>query len=340
MIDTSLGVKQYDIITGPSQMTVDITNRCNLRCLHCFNYSGENAYIDDELTDDELLKLIDDIVVFKPFNVCFCGGETLLRKNIILKLAKKLSDNHIMISMVSNGILLTENVAKELKSSGISRVQISLDGIGESHDKLRGKKGVYEKAIQALKNLKEVGIRSGVAFSVTPWNIHQFKDVVKICSELGVKEVRIQALMPIGRGDINKEKIICTDDQYRELLKDVNECKKTIDNLDIEWGDPIDHLIRFPSLIECNTLISIRADGSIVPSVYLPLSVGNIRKHSIIEYWNKGLSRIWEMDILKNMSDNYRSVMTMDSKNYNLPKTFLEKDIYYDIIDNKTFENK
>lgn len=340
MINNLLDVKQYNIITGPTQMTIDITNRCNLRCLHCFNYSGENMYVNDELTDDELLKLVDDIITFKPFNICFCGGEPLLRKNIILKLAKKLSDNNIMISMVSNGILLTKDVANELREAGISRVQISLDGIGEAHDRLRCKKGSYEKAIKALENLKEAGMRSGIAFSATPWNVHQFKDIVQICLKLGVKEIKIQALMPIGRGNINKNEIICTDEQYRQLHRDINESKKISKDLFIDWGDPIDHLIRFSNSMECNTFFSIKANGSIAPSIYLPLSVGNIRNHSIIDYWNKGLSRVWEMDILKNMSNNYRSVMTMDSEKYNLPKTFLEKDIYWDIIDNKTFDNK
>lgn len=339
MIDNLLNVKQYNIITGPTQMTIDITNRCNLRCLHCYNSSGENMYVNDEMTDNELLKLVDDIITLKPFNICLCGGETLLRKDIILKVAKKLSDNNIMVSMVSNGILMTKDVATQLKESGVSRVQISLDGIGDAHDKLRGKKGAYEKAVKALKNLKESGIRSGIAFSTTPWNVHQFKDIVQICLKLGVKEIKIQALMPIGRGAINKDEIICTDEQYRQLQRDINESKKIAKDLYIEWGDPIDHLIRFPKAIECNTMVSIRANGSIAPSIYLPLSIGNIRNHSIVDYWNKGLSRVWEMDMLRNMANNYRSVMTMDSKNYNMPETFLEKDIYYDIIDNKSFEN-
>lgn len=339
MLDNLSRKEQYHILRGPIQMSIDITNNCNLRCLHCFNFSGENIYVNNEMTDDELLKLIDDIITFKPFNICFCGGETLLRKDILLKLTKKLSDKGIMVSMVSNGILLTKDVAKQLKEAGISRVQISLDGIGDSHDKLRGLKGCFEKAVHALENLKEAGIRSGVAFSPTPWGVHQFKDVLKICQDLNVKELRIQALMPIGRGAKNEKDIICTNDQYRQLNREIKEAKKLNKNIYIEWGDPIDHLIRMPEILECSTMVSIKANGLITPSIYLPLSVGNIRRHSIIDYWNHGLARVWESDILKDMAKNYRSVASMDSKNYNLPKTFLEEDIYYDIIDNKIFES-
>lgn len=329
-----------DIVTGPYQVTIDITNKCNLRCMHCFNFSGENNYINDELTDDEVISLINDLCNMKLLNICICGGEPLLRKDLVIKIAKILNDNGTKCSMVTNGILLDDNTAHQLKIAGIDRVQISIDGIGKSHDKLRGVKGAYNHAINAIKNLQKYNIPTGIAFSPTKWNIDEFLDVLQISLENCIKELRIQALMPIGRGEKNSEEIIPSITDYRKLMKYINVAKKMTKGSDliIEWGDPIDHLIRLPGKLYCTSIISIRANGNITPSVYLPISFGNIRNHTFQEYWNAGLGKVWTLDILKQISDKYTSVNNMNTSKYNLPKTFIDNDIYIDIIDEEIFK--
>lgn len=332
----------YSFLKGPIQLSIDITNKCNIRCLHCYNYSGENLYIKDELTDKELIKLIDDICKMKPFNVCFCGGEPLLRKDILLKLVKKLSDNEINSSVVTNGILLTKDVARELKEAGIGNVQISLDGKKESHERLRGKSGTFESAIEALKNLKENSINRNIAFSPTSWNINDFKTVVKVGLDMGVKEIRVQQLMPIGRASKNNE-LIPTNSQYRNMKRMIIEADNMVRRLGksirFDWGDPIDHLIRYSEQNIFTYMFGISANGNIKPSMYLPLSVGNVRKHSIIEYWDKGLYDIYKLDKFKNMAKNFKSVKNMKTTNYDLPENFIEEDIQYDIIEEKFLLN-
>lgn len=77
-----------DLIVGPHQISFDITNKCNLRCLHCYNSSGENLASQNELTDQEVLDFIDEFKSIKLLNFCFCGGEPLLRKELIVEAAK------------------------------------------------------------------------------------------------------------------------------------------------------------------------------------------------------------------------------------------------------------
>lgn len=79
-----------DLIVGPHQISFDITNKCNLRCLHCYNSSGENLASQNELTDQEVLDFIDEFKSIKLLNFCFCGGEPLLRKELIVEAAKRL----------------------------------------------------------------------------------------------------------------------------------------------------------------------------------------------------------------------------------------------------------
>lgn len=105
-------------MVAPYQVAVDITNNCNYRCLHCYNSSGNNNVIADELTDERFLKLFTDIGKMKPLNVYFCGGEPLLRLELMLQCADILYQSGVTsIVTVSNGYHLTNSVAKQLKRS-------------------------------------------------------------------------------------------------------------------------------------------------------------------------------------------------------------------------------
>ena len=157
-----------DLIVGPHQISFDITNKCNLRCLHCYNSSGENLASQNELTDQEVLDFIDEFKSIKLLNFCFCGGEPLLRKELIVEAAKRLRTYGCEnVAMVSNGILMTDEVIEELINAGVTRIQISLDGIkAESHDRIRNKKGVYEKALRWVLNHKRITLGSTIALFI------------------------------------------------------------------------------------------------------------------------------------------------------------------------------
>ncbi|EYE87324.1 hypothetical protein Q428_13950 [Fervidicella metallireducens AeB] len=332
------------ILKGPYQLTVDITNRCNLRCLHCYNFSGENNICTEgEMTDSELVALVKDIASIKPLNVCFCGGEPLLRKDILLKCIKILNDEGIQVSFVTNGLLLTPEVSKQLKEAGLSRAQISIDGIGKSHDRLRRHEGAFEKAAEALQNLKDVKIETGVAFTPTSWNTEEFDQIVDFCIELSVREIRVQATMPIGRGEENDREILPNSLQYRRMIKSFNRRKRESlyrgRGIRFEWGDPVDHFIRFSEYNkECCPFVSIKADGGIAPSIYLPIVVGNVKKHSLIEYWKNGLGAVWKLDIIQKVSRKIKSVREINMDYIGMPKTFKDSDIELDIIENKNLK--
>lgn len=72
------------ILRAPHQVSFDITNKCNLRCLHCFNSSGENDVVKNELSDEEVLSFIRSLVPMQLYNVCFCGADFLMSCNTII----------------------------------------------------------------------------------------------------------------------------------------------------------------------------------------------------------------------------------------------------------------
>ena len=301
--------------TGPLTVSFDLTNRCNLRCLHCYNNSGSKNNASDELSDKEVIDLIEEIATIRPSSFCFCGGEPLLRKDLLFDAISILRKADVICSMVTNGMLLDIETGIKLKEKGLYRVQISLDGNHESHIKLRGDSSSYQKAIDALRILKDVGIDSGVAFSPTRWNIEDIEHVFKTCLDYGVEELRIQNLMPIGRGEKNID-IMPTDSQYynlRRFIKKIN-ASQIINNKKpkIELGDPINHLVVYSRMNDDTSsyteAISITANGDIYVSLYLPLIIGNVRKHSLKYYWEKDLSKIWRKKTLREMAYQYTSV--------------------------------
>lgn len=330
-------LKAKEILKAPYQIALDITNKCNLRCLHCYNESGENIQTNNELTDIEIISLIDDLCSVGVFNLCFCGGEPLMRKDLIIKCIKKLRANNIPnVAMVTNGLLLTKEVAKELKEAGLTTLQISLDGSNHlSHDRLRNQNGAFDKTIQAIKNSISAGLKPNIAFTPTSFNISEFKEVHNILRkfELFNIDLRVQPLMLMGRAAKNLENINPTQFQYRKLVKEINYLNDNNIKPYIQWGDPIDHLIRFTQMDLCIHQCIIRANGDIVCSSYLPLVVGNIRKHSLLDYWNSGLAEAWSYNIPKKIAQSIKSIEDMKNPDENLPILWKEEDIFIDLIE-------
>jgi len=336
----SISEKHARILRGPHQWALDLTNKCNFRCLHCFNRSGESYVVKEELKDHEVLKFINDVAEMKPYNFCFCGGEPLLRKKVLCKAAKILSKAGSMVSLVTNGSLVTQDIVKELFESGVNNVQVSLDGAkSETHERLRQYKNSFELAIEAISTFRKVGIKDiSIAFTPTVFNCSEFEEAFYLTKKLGVLEVRIQPLMILGRAQLHLRKLVPTPLQYRKLVRIINRLQEKYGPTAVEWGDPVDHLIRFRTLCQhCVNHLSIHANGDIAPSPYLPLTVGNIRRHSIQKYWDAGLVKVWELPIVKEPAEKILSVSDFGKREEGSPTVWFDKNIEIDIIDDNLF---
>lgn len=329
---------QSKIIKAPYMFAVDITNDCNYRCLHCYNASGENNTVNSQLTDTEIIALFKDIASMHPQSVCICGGEPLIKFDLVCKCANILYKAGVKgIGMVSNGYFLTQERANVLYKSHFNNVQISLDGSNSnSCYKLRRNKEAYNKAIEAIQYLKNAGFKNNaIAFCPTKWNIEELKDVVKICKKLGVVEIRIQPLMIIGRGAENAENIVPTAKQYIELLRTIEYFNQTEKDILLSWADPLDHLFRMQHYNHMATsYVTIKANGNIMVSPYLPISVGNIRRHSFNEYWNNGLSGVWNTKFIQESVKKISCINDMVENNG--VKTWLDTDVEIDLIDDES----
>ncbi|MEA2054773.1 MAG: PqqD family peptide modification chaperone [Candidatus Thermoplasmatota archaeon] len=179
----------------PIQASVELTMACNLKCRHCYANSGTSK--SNELSTEEFLDIFSKLYKVGVVRVTLTGGEPLLHNDLpeILEFCFK----KFHLQLLTNGIGVTEKIARQL-SRYIVTTQLSLDGDNsKTHDYMRGKKGVFEKTIKAIKILVRHRVPTVVAMSVTPFNIDQIEGCLHLALDLGVAGFRVGGLTPTGR---------------------------------------------------------------------------------------------------------------------------------------------
>jgi len=217
------GVTKPFVPGAPFQVVWDVTYVCNLKCKHCYSTAGKR--LEDELTTDEAFEAIDKFDRFGVTSIAFSGGEPLVRKDFF-ELTKYADEKGIYVAVATNGTLITEEMAEKMKNSGIKYVQISLDGLRDTHSSFRGIDGVFDKTVRGIKNCVKEGFFVNVSMVVTRYNYHEVEDVIKLCEELGVDWFMHYNFIPTGRGREILDKEI-TPEERENLLKMLYNRNKT-----------------------------------------------------------------------------------------------------------------
>ncbi|MDD6082629.1 MAG: radical SAM protein [Oscillospiraceae bacterium] len=196
---------------------LELTLRCNEHCLHCGSRCGDISA--EEMTPEqyhEVLTQISKDFDTKQFTLCVTGGEPLLRKDFfeIMDDANKLG---YLWGMTSNGILITPDVAKDLKRTGMKTISISIDGNEETHDAFRRTPGGWKKAMNGIENLISTGGFQHIQVTtvVTHKNIDQLDELYKIFSEMDIDSWRIINIDPIGRAKDYPDLLLTKEDYVR-----------------------------------------------------------------------------------------------------------------------------
>lgn len=319
-------------------VSLDITYKCNFRCRHCYNSSGEHNFNNKELSDEEMIILAKEIAEYNPDSVCICGGETLLRKELVYEVGNILKTCDCSYNIVTNGYLMTDEIANKLKKSGYSLVQVSIDGLKENYEWLRGVEGGFEKAVEAIKCVKRAGLMAAVSCVPLSRNVNDVEKIIEMCDELGVESFRMQPLMQLGRaGGIDKEfviqdgyvKIIDTIQRYRSILRDRGS------RLQLEWGDPIEHLITIGNGNTALGSLHLSAYGEILVSPYIPLSIGSVRKHTFSEYLEANLLDDYNTELIRKIVSLVQDEQSLDvhEVDSNIPAIFTGENLELDYLD-------
>jgi radical SAM protein with 4Fe4S-binding SPASM domain len=173
------------------------TRKCNLRCVHCYNSAGGKNPAEI-LTTRQAKSFIHDLADFAVPVILFSGGEPLLRQDIF-ELAQFATELGMRTALSTNGTLITESEARNIKKSGFAEVGISLDGVGVKNDRFRGKKGAYEAALQGIRNSVSLGLRVSLRLTITPSNYMEIPAVFDLIEKEGIERICFYHLAYVGR---------------------------------------------------------------------------------------------------------------------------------------------
>jgi MoaA/NifB/PqqE/SkfB family radical SAM enzyme len=169
--------------------------RCNLKCRHCYSSSGpRNA---EELPAGVLMSALDGLRA-EGFNVAsFSGGEPLLYKELftVMRHARQLG---MTVTVTTNGMLLHQQRAEQL-AQHTNLVAISIDGIPESHNRMRSHPRAFEKMAQNLEFLRQAQIPFGFIFTLTLFNLDELAWVAQFAREQGARLLQVHPLEEEGR---------------------------------------------------------------------------------------------------------------------------------------------
>lgn len=176
----------------------NVTRRCNLRCEHCYAGADEVA-APGELSTAEGRQLLADLAAADVPVVLFSGGEPLVRGDLT-ELVAHAADLGLRPVLSTNGTLLTERRAAELRDAGLAYAGVSVDGRRETNDAFRGAEGAFDAAIEGIEACQAAGLRTGLRYTLTERTIEDVEAVMDLLVDLGVDRFCFYHLEYGGRG--------------------------------------------------------------------------------------------------------------------------------------------
>ncbi len=194
----------------------EVTRSCNLACKHCRGEAHTEPY-PGELNTEEAKALIDTFPEVGDPIIIFTGGDPMMRADVY-ELIRYATDKGLRCVFSPNGTLITPETAKKIREAGIQRCSISIDAAdAASHNDFRGVPGAFEASMRGIELLKAEGIEFQINSTVTRNNLHSFKDIFKLCENIGAVAWHIFLLVPMGRASGLADQVI-TAEEYEEVL--------------------------------------------------------------------------------------------------------------------------
>ncbi|MEA1927662.1 MAG: radical SAM protein [Candidatus Auribacterota bacterium] len=307
--------------SAPISVMIAVTYRCQCRCVHC----GMAAYAvdySDELKAEEVKRLLGRIHKLGAIEVNFFGGEPLLipRLEELIEYAGKLP---LITTVDTNGMLLDRKTLGHLKKAGIAGLKISLDSAREEvHDKQRGVKGCFSRALGGIKECVSQGIPCLISTYATRENIRNgdLKQIINLGKRLGVTGVRI--LQTVLSGCFIASPGVCLSPAEKdELARLLEPGFVFLENMASSGNisEPVCSVVG-------KRYFYISPLGEVQPCCFVPLSFGNIREEpleTIVDrMWNSPLSNYPLKGCLMNNPDFRKRYLPFNSSPRKLPLKF------------------
>lgn len=191
---------------GPQGPVViwNLIRRCNLTCKHCYALSADHDYAG-ELTREEVFAVMRDLRAYGVPVLILSGGEPLMRPDIF-DIAARARDMGFYTGLSTNGTLIDAPLADRIVAMGFDYVGISLDGLRDTHDRFRRMQGAFDLSLNALKLLRDRGVKVGMRFTMTAMNAHDLPALLALMREERIDKFYFSHLNYAGRGNIHRGK--------------------------------------------------------------------------------------------------------------------------------------
>jgi len=263
---------QYD---RPYSINIEITYACNQNCVFCAADAG--TPLKNELTQKEIDTLLDEITELHINPVTITGGEPLLKYDIVLHMVRRIASAGLKPIMLTNAVLITEEMAENLYAAGLHTIQTSVDGMTpEVHNKIRGTSTALDDVKRGISIFKEAGFEVHLSTVLNRQNFSQLEKILAIQNLFGSDKTYISFVHPLGRG--KDKKFHLTPQQVRNYF------------VLSHMTDAGEILNEFIPRERCSIGTSpvVTPTGDVYPCMltkFEPLKLGNIRKTTLKEIW-------------------------------------------------------
>ena len=275
---------KFDVIPENQLYSVqfELTFRCNEHCKHCYCVDSEVPEGSEELTLDEIKKILDDLYEMNALDLTFTGGELFMRKDVweILEYA---SSKRFIINIFSNGNLMTDSDIIRIHNLYPRSVHFSIySSVPEKHDAFTGVKGSFEKTVDAIKKLVLLGTPVNIKTNAMDYNKDEFEDILLLAKNLGTT---IQISMSItAKNDGGTEPF---DYRLKEVSDYVDVMKTAQNNIVVNCSEGLE-ILRDDEGQICGAgshSLSVDPYGNVYACNSLLISCGNLRETSIRDIW-------------------------------------------------------
>jgi len=285
-------VKGTEDLGAPLYVAWQITNECNLACLHCIEESGPGKAFKDELSPDEFRGILDQMVELDVPYVSFSGGEPMVHPHFF-EMAEHFCAGSGQLKVETNGHYLTTENCGRLRDAGVKAVQVSIDGGSkETFNRMRVH-GQFDVVTDGTRNLRDAGVPIEVNFSPTHFNVHEIEGAIDLAYELGAYSFYTGRTMYTGNAVKTWRKIAPSEEQYAEFFAKLKaKAQEYHGRMRVyfhEMGllEELRHRLQHPA-----ALFIILPNGLVKLINALPFVCGDLRRQSVTEVW-ANFQRAW-----------------------------------------------
>lgn len=321
-----------DFNSAPFLVIWEVTRACDLACKHC-RAEAVTFRSKLELSTNEAKRLMDEVRTFGRPLFVITGGDPLKRSDIV-ELVQYGASIGLRMAMTPSGTpLMTEDILRELKAAGLSRLAVSLDGSNAAiHDAFRQVDGSFAWTVRMLEAARDIGLTTQVNTTVSRYNIDDFDRLGELMTSLGITLWSVFFLVPTGRARATD--LVDADEfervyhrmydlsakvgfdikstaapQYRRVILQRQVAERRAHQrasaptpLTAGVGFSLaDGVGRAKGVNDADGFVFVSHVGDIYPSGFLPISAGNIRRDSLVDvYRNSPLfTTLRNRDLLK-----------------------------------------